>query len=68
MPRGHSRYIDDPYGSFVNDTRLAIIRATSFDRTNTMSADELAIIHAVADTLHRLDPSAAHVNPSRQGR
>jgi hypothetical protein len=52
----------------VNDTRLAIIRATSFDRTNTMSSDELAIIHAVAQTLYDLDPAAVHVNPSRQGR
>lgn len=68
MPRGHSPYIDDPYGSFVADIRLAIIRATSFDRTDAMSNDELAIIKEVAATLYRLDPHAEEVMPARTNR
>jgi len=66
MPRGHSKYLDDPYGAFVEDVRLAIVRAESHN--GGMNEDEYRIVQAVAAVLYVHDPASRAINPPRSFR
>ena len=61
--RGHSKYLDDAYAAFVEDMRLALVRAEQ--HAGGMSEDEYSFVRSVANTLYELDPHARNVFPPR---